>query len=144
MDDEHALVFVEHAHIEVATTAATLDHAGNCVVGDFEDQLTLGFDLLLGFVRVRDVVELNLGGHDRRGRLSEEAAGHEGGRYGKGGDLLYRRGNPEAYDAARVASRTGRPYREVISLAEERARQVRGLAVRVGVSAFTNMPCAVR
>jgi hypothetical protein len=34
-----------------------------------------------------------------------EAAGHSGGRSGKGGDLLYRWGNPQAYDAGPVSDR---------------------------------------
>jgi len=35
----------------------------------------------------------------------EESAGHTGGRYGKGGDLLYRWGNPEAYRAGTTTDR---------------------------------------
>lgn len=50
------------------------------------------FDQLLLSARISDEVWVI-----DHSTTKEEAAGHSGGRYGRGGDLLYRWGNPQAY-----------------------------------------------
>lgn len=52
-------------------------------------------DLDQVMVTVRQLSEVWVIDHST---TTAEAAGHSGGRYGKGGDLLYRWGNPEVYD----------------------------------------------
>ena len=76
MHDHHAVVFVEDPHVEVATAAATRHHAWDGFVGDSENQIAFCLDACLRLVRIGDVIELNLGGHDRRCRLTEKTAGH--------------------------------------------------------------------
>lgn len=55
---------------------------------DYNDELD---QVLLG---MRSLDEIWIIDHST---TTEEAAGHSGGRYGKGGDILYRWGNPEVY-----------------------------------------------
>jgi hypothetical protein len=74
--DQHAVVFVEDADVEIAATPAARHHSWNGFVGDLEDEITLGFDARLRRMRIGHVIELNLGGHDRRCRLTEESARH--------------------------------------------------------------------
>lgn len=51
---------------------------------------------------VRDLGEIWIIDHST---TTDEARGHSGGRYGMGGDILYRWGNPEAYRAGDTADR---------------------------------------
>ena len=59
-----------------------------------------GLDQIL--ISVHDYHELWVIDHSTS---TEEAAGHSGGRYGRGGDLLYRWGNPRAYGRGSEADR---------------------------------------
>jgi len=61
-------------------------HANSLDYNERLDQILLG---------VRDFNEIWVIDHST---TSEQSAGHSGGLYGKGGDLLYRWGNPQAYD----------------------------------------------
>lgn len=56
------------------------------------------FDQIL--VSVRNLNEIFIIDHST---TTEEAAGHTGGRYGKGGDILYRWGNPQVYRAGEAS-----------------------------------------
>lgn len=59
------------------------------------------FDQIL--ISVRNQNEIWIIDHST---TTEEAAGHEGGHSGKGGDLLYRYGNPRTYRAGTISDRT--------------------------------------
>jgi hypothetical protein len=68
-----------------ADTAADFVHANSIAYDPLRDQIALCIN------QYNEVWILD------HSTTSQEAAGHSGGRWGKGGDLLYRWGNPRAY-----------------------------------------------
>jgi hypothetical protein len=75
-----------------ASTNNTVDNVGS----DFYHTNAINYNAEL------DQIALSLSGLDEiiiidHSTSSEEAAGHDGGRWGKGGDFLYRWGNPQNY-----------------------------------------------
>jgi hypothetical protein len=85
------------------------------VVGDHPELVDINFGTLTGFLDWNhfnsihyneELDQILISSHIQNeiwiidhSTTSEEAAGHTGGRYGKGGDLLYRWGNPQVYRA---------------------------------------------
>jgi hypothetical protein len=85
------------------------------IIADHPELIDINYGALLGFVDCNHLNSLDyneefdqilISSHIQNeiwvidhSTTTEEAAGHTGGRYGKGGDLLYRWGNPQAYHA---------------------------------------------
>jgi len=80
------------------TDAGESDRARDMEVSDWLHTNSIDYDAELDQIvlSVRNLGEVWVIDH---GTTTEEAAGHSGGRRGRGGDLLYRWGNPAAYRA---------------------------------------------
>jgi hypothetical protein len=71
---------------------------GNAFVGDWLHTNSVDYNPAFDQILI-DIHNFNEAWVIDHSTTTEEAAGHTGGNSGKGGDLLYRWGNPEAYDA---------------------------------------------
>jgi len=85
------------------------------IVRNHPELIDINFGLPMGFIDMNHINSLDynvkfnqilISSHTQNeiwivdhSTTTEEAAGHSGGRYGKGGDLLYRWGNPQVYKA---------------------------------------------
>ena len=88
--DHPELVDINYRGIERSapiTSKCDFSHANSVDYNEAYDQILLS---------ARNLNEIWVIDHST---TTSEAAGHTGGRYGRGGDLLYRWGNPEAYRA---------------------------------------------